>query len=107
MKLPRPAGGLLLCPWLDLHMKSASFVTNASTDFLPDMPEYLKLSYATSEADKTNPFVSPLYAHNLKDLPPLLVQIGSKERLFSENLAFASRAYNDGDVPLKLEVYEV
>lgn len=54
--------------------------------------------------DATDPLASPVFA-NLAGFPPLLVQVGSRERLLSDSLRVAAKADADG-VEVKLEVYD-
>jgi acetyl esterase/lipase len=53
--------------------------------------------------DPKDPLASPLYA-NLKGLPPLLIQVGSRELLLDEIERFAQKAKESG-VDVQLEVY--
>lgn len=54
--------------------------------------------------DPADPLASPVFA-NLAGLPPLLIQVGSRERLLSDSLRVAAKADADG-VEVKLEVYD-
>lgn len=87
-------------------MSYPSFRTNASTDFLPEVNPQMAEFYAPDTA-KRNQYASPIWAANLTALPPLLFQIGEKERLRDEGVAFAKKVSNDPKAVVELEVYEV
>lgn len=55
-------------------------------------------------ADPRGPLASPLLA-DFAGLPPLLIQVGSRERLMSDSTRLAARA-DAAQVPVKLEVYD-
>ena len=54
--------------------------------------------------DPRDPLASPLHA-DLSGFPPLLVQVGSRERLLSDSTRFAAKADAAG-VDVRLEVYD-
>ena len=54
--------------------------------------------------DATDPLASPLFGE-LRGLPPLLLQVGTDERLLDDSLQFAERAARAG-VSVQLEVWE-
>ena len=54
--------------------------------------------------DPRDPLASPLHA-DLAGFPPLLVQVGSRERLLSDSTRFAAKADAAG-VDVRLEVYD-
>ena len=56
------------------------------------------------EADPRTPLASPLFA-NLKNLPPLLIQVGSDELVLSDAIQLEEKAKADG-VDVTLEVWE-
>ncbi|KAI8925343.1 Alpha/Beta hydrolase protein [Entophlyctis helioformis] len=95
MGLPLPAGGVLMSPWVDLTHSFPSFLLNETTDYLPARAEHPALGdrlhfYAPNE-ELRNQFVSPVWAKSLAGLPPLLIQVGSAERLFDEDVHLAER----------------
>jgi monoterpene epsilon-lactone hydrolase len=55
------------------------------------------------DADPRNPLVSPIHA-DLRDLPPLLIQVGSKEDFLDECGMLAKKAQQAG-VAVTLEVW--
>ena len=56
------------------------------------------------KGDKKNPFASPLYA-DLKNLPPLYIQVGTAEILIDDAVRFADSAKAAG-VDVKIELWD-
>jgi epsilon-lactone hydrolase len=54
--------------------------------------------------DARDPIASPLFG-DLKGLPPLLIQVGTDERLLDDSRQYADRAAKAG-VPVELQVFE-
>ncbi|KAI8048696.1 Alpha/Beta hydrolase protein [Syncephalis plumigaleata] len=116
--LRQPAGAYLWSPWLDLTHSSDSWRTNNVGDYIPD-PDNMNIMrvqpfdgrdhfYVKSLDLLRNPYVSPLFG-NYENLPPLLVQTGTAERLFDECVQCAKKhraANRNKDVPTRLEIYE-
>lgn len=94
---PLPSGLILLSPWLDLSLTGDSIRLNAkhdallSTQALEDGVQH----YLNDDASVDEPYVSPLFA-NLKDLPEILVQVGSKEILLDDAKRFKQLADEAG-----------
>jgi epsilon-lactone hydrolase len=86
--LPRAA--VLLSPWVDLAGTGESILTNREFDYLTGDTVATARLYA-KDIDLVHPLVSPVYA-NLAGLPPMLVQSGDAEILFSENQRFVEVA---------------
>ncbi|MGK2958001.1 MAG: alpha/beta hydrolase [Acidimicrobiales bacterium] len=87
-----PAGGVCLSPWMDLACTGESLVTNADYD-VTVRAKGLQRTAALYLAghDPTDPLASPLYG-DLGGLPPLLIQVGTTEALFSDAARFAAKA---------------
>ena len=101
--LPSPAIAVCLAPATDLTLHGDTILTNARTDFVlePRQAAYWVKLYL-GQADPSDPQVSPLYA-DLHGLPPLLLQVGDVEMLFSDVIRFAERARQAGvDVTLEI-----
>jgi acetyl esterase/lipase len=81
---------VLLSPWVDLAGTGESMHTNRRYDYLAGDTVATAKLYA-KDAELSHPLVSPVYA-DLSSLPPLLVQSGDAEILFSENQLFVERA---------------
>jgi epsilon-lactone hydrolase len=85
-----PRGAVLLSPWVDLAGTGETMLSNRQYDYLAGDTVAAARLYA-KEADLSHPLVSPVYAE-LSGLPPLLVQSGDAEILFSENQRLVERA---------------
>jgi len=95
--LPVPAAGIVFSPWTDLAVEGASadaaddpVVNGAGLRMMADV--YL------GGADPRHPLASPLYANDdeLAALPPLLVQVGTRESLLDDSRRFVARASEAG-----------
>lgn len=100
--LPLPAAAVCLSPWVNLVCDGETIVTlksidpSGETDSLGDnVRAYL------GTADPRLPLASPVYA-DLTGLPPLLVQVGTREILLDDSRRLAQRARECG-VPVTLE----
>src|SRR5438128_77266 len=90
--LPRPAGGVCISPWVDLTNSAASYVTKAAVDPIVTREGIEGMTQAyVGAGDRKAPLVSPLYA-DLRNLPPLLVQVGGDEVLLDDALGLGERA---------------
>ena len=81
---PPPAALVLISPWVDLTLNSPTLHSHARRDALlsPAWLQYCASAYRGSAAPG-DPACSPLFA-DLRDLPPVLVQVGSEEILLSD-----------------------
>jgi acetyl esterase/lipase len=101
--MPLPCCGYLMSPYVDLTLSGESLDEKREVDPLltPDglrtrVPDYV------GGADASDPYISPIFA-DLRELPPLLIQVGSHEVLLSDALRLAGRAAIS-DVPVTLDV---
>jgi monoterpene epsilon-lactone hydrolase len=101
--LPLPCGAFLMSPYADLTLSGETLLTKQALDpiLTPDglrlrVPEYV------NGADAADPRISPIFG-DLRGLPPLLIQVGSREILLSDALRLAGRAAT-ADVQVTLEV---
>ncbi|MFX0029049.1 MAG: alpha/beta hydrolase [Candidatus Hermodarchaeota archaeon] len=100
-----PAAGIPLSPYLDLAVTGESVKTKADVDPISTeaMLKFCAEQYL-GEGDKKNPLASPLYA-DLKNLPPLYIQVGTAELLLDDAVRFADSAKAAG-VDVKLELWD-
>ncbi|MFC6338681.1 alpha/beta hydrolase fold domain-containing protein [Pseudomonas sp. CCM 7891] len=100
------ASAVLYSPWVDLALEGGSFSSPNSYDPIFPVTDILA-NAAQSYLAGTSPFdgrASPLYA-STAGLPPLLIQVGSDERLLDDARRYADRvAANGGEV--HLAIYE-
>jgi len=96
MNVPSPAALVLLSPWLDLTLTSASISANARRDPMlrRSWLEQSSRSYAAG-LHRSDPRISPLFA-DLSTLPPTLIQVGSDAILLDDSIRFADRAWAAG-----------
>jgi monoterpene epsilon-lactone hydrolase len=94
--LPRPAGGVCISPWVDLTCSGTSYATKAAADPIVTHDGVVALAKAyVGAGDLTTPLASPLYA-DLRELPPLLIQVGSEEVLLDDARGLGARARTAG-----------
>jgi len=102
---PAPTAGVVFSPWADLTFTGKSMTDPTVQDplityeYLQDCAAKYRRTFAAND-----PLASPLFG-NVKGLPPLLIQVGTDERLLDDSLQFADRAAAAG-VPVQLEVYK-
>lgn len=102
---PSPVAGVVFSPWVDLTLSGVSMTDPAvqdpliGRDYLQDCARKYIGSFSASD-----PLASPLFG-DLRGLPPLLIQVGTDERLVDDSTRYAARAAEAG-VPVRLEVWE-
>jgi acetyl esterase/lipase len=104
--LPRPAGAVMIAPWVDLMSTGESIRTNARTDdvVVPDNGEN-KLAHAyMGDGALDDPRASGLYA-DLAGLPPLLIQASATEVLRDDSVRLDAKARAAG-VDSKLRLWD-
>jgi acetyl esterase/lipase len=95
-KLPLPAAGACLSPWVDLEGIGESMTTKADLDPIVQKPGLLRMSAAyLGGKDPRTPLAAPIYA-DLSGLPPLLIQVGTAETLLDDAVRLAERARKAG-----------
>lgn len=103
-QLPQVSGLVLMSPFLDLTLSSESLRYNRKHDALLSI-EALETGidyYVPRSVDRADPLVSPFFAE-LKELPPIHIQVGSKEILLDDAQRFKVKAEEAGlDVEFKL-----
>jgi len=104
-KLPTPAGGACLSPWVDLEGLGDSMKTKAEVDPMVQKEGLLEMAaHYLARQDARSPLAAPLYA-DLAGLPPLLIQVGTAETLLDDSTRLAERARKAG-VKVTLEPWE-
>jgi len=91
-RLPMPAAGVCISPWVDLTCRGESYRSKADVDPIvrsAGVSEMARAYLATT--DPRSPLASPLFA-DLRGLPPLLIHVGSDEVLLDDAIGLAERA---------------
>jgi epsilon-lactone hydrolase len=104
-RVPLPAGGVCISPWVDLTCGGASYETKAAADPIVRRAgvEEMARAYLGATPPRT-PLASPLFA-DLRGLPPLLIHVGTDEVLLDDAVQLAERAKRAG-VEVTLEIYD-
>jgi acetyl esterase/lipase len=104
-KLPVPAAGVPLSPWIDMEGLGDSMKSKAAVDPMVQKDGLLQMAAAyLAGKDPRTPLAAPLYA-DLAGLPPLLIQVGTAETLLDDSTRLAERARKAG-VKVTLEPWE-
>ncbi len=102
---PQPSGLILLSPFLDLTLSSPSLRYNNTHDALLSI-ETLEAGidyYVPKSMDRSDPEISPFFA-NLTGLPPIHIQVGSKEILLDDAQRFKEKA-EKAKVDVEFKIY--
>jgi monoterpene epsilon-lactone hydrolase len=95
-KLPLPAAGALLSPWVDMEGIGESMTSKDSVDPMVHKDGLLGMAKAyLGRQNPRSPLAAPLYA-DLAGLPPLLIQVGTSETLLDDASRLAERAKKAG-----------
>ncbi|SEQ76986.1 Acetyl esterase/lipase [Solimonas aquatica] len=102
--LPLPAGLLLLTPVLDLSLSGDSHQTNRYLD-VNLYGGFQNITRYAGTADKTLPYVSPLFGDFSKGWPPTFLSSGTRDLLLSDTVRM-HRALRRAAVPAELYLTE-
>ncbi len=93
---PLPAAAVLMSPWTDLTASGQSYTERAADDPLNQRAALMALARSyLAGADAQTPYASPLFG-DLRGLPPLLLQVGSREIVHSDSVQLATKAQAAG-----------
>ena len=100
-----PAGAMCISPWIDLECTGGTMETKAEVDPLCTRESLLQEAamYLGGESSR-HPLASPFYA-DLRDLPPILIQVGTEETLLDDAYRLERRARTVG-VAVDLKVFD-
>ena len=107
--LPQPAMLILLSPWTTLETDLPSRTENADRDLILGRTNTVMYSAVSNtptyggDLPLNDPRLSPIYA-DLKNLPPMLIQIGGRELFADEGIELLKRATAD-ELDVTLTVY--
>lgn len=103
--LPLPACATPISPWVDMEATGASMDSKAAEDPIVQKPLLLQMVDLVVTADRRrDPLIAPLHG-DLSGLPPLLIQVGSRETLLDDARRIAERARAAG-VDVTLDVWD-
>ncbi len=101
---PLPAAGVCMSPWTDLEGTGASAQPGGADDPLLDLAGLREMGAHYASASPRHPHASPLYA-SYRGIPPLLIQVGTRELLLDDSTRVAAKAKADG-VDVTLEAWD-
>jgi monoterpene epsilon-lactone hydrolase len=101
--LKAPAALLAISPWTDLTQSGMAHLVKIDSDPMVTKPALDDFAAAyLGEAPGKTPLASPMFA-DLKDLPPVLIQVGGEEALLSDSTGMAEAiGLAGGDVTLRI-----
>ncbi len=92
-----PAGLILMSPWTDLTLSGASYETKFDVDAVfgkTTKSMVFDREYLDGQNPR-HPYISPLYG-DYKKFPPMLLQVGGNEMLFSDAAGVAEKVKKAG-----------
>jgi epsilon-lactone hydrolase len=96
-RIPLPAAMACLSPWVDLTQSAPTYQTLADVDPMVSKEGLDVMAGAyLGGTDAHDELASPLFADNLGDLPPALIEVGEHEVLLDDSLRLAERIRADG-----------
>lgn len=100
-----PAAGVCLSPWTDLEGTGASAQPGGADDPLLELAGLVAMGSQYAPGDKArHPHAAPLYG-DYAGIPPLLIQVGTREILLDDATRVAKRAQTAG-VDVELEPWD-
>jgi epsilon-lactone hydrolase len=91
---PMPAGAFCFSPWTDLTVSGMS-AHSVDDPVVSGNALRMMASLYLGDTDPTAPLASPLFGE-LAGLPPLLVQVGTREALLDDSRRFVKKAQDAG-----------
>jgi monoterpene epsilon-lactone hydrolase len=103
-RLPLPACGWCISPWVDMEALGESFNDRATADPTVQKATILMMAqWYLGGVDPRHPHAAPIYGE-LRGLPPLLIQVGASETLLDDSVALARKA-GAADVVVDLQIW--
>jgi epsilon-lactone hydrolase len=100
-----PSSIFLISPWIDLFCTGESYISRKELDPMVIYEGLIKAAIEyLGETDLETPLISPL-SMNLKNLPPMLIQVGDHEILLSDSTRLADKAKYFG-VKVVLKIWD-
>jgi len=101
---PLPSAGICMSPWTDLEGTGASAQPGGADDPLLETSGLREMGAHYASANLRHPHAAPLHA-SFRGIPPLLIQVGTREILLDDSTRVAAKAKADG-VDVTLEVWD-
>lgn len=89
--IPLPKSAVCISPAVDMTSREEAFENKAANDWIHKEDLELLGRLYLRKYDPKDPFVSPTYG-DLRDFPPLFIQVGTHETLFDDVSTFAGKA---------------
>ena len=103
--LPLPSCGVCLSPWVDMEGIGESMTSRAGVDPMVQKEGLVAMAGVyLGGAEPRSPLAAPLYA-DLSGLPPLLIQVGTRETLYDDATRLAYEAAR-AEVAVTFEPWE-
>jgi Esterase/lipase len=104
--LALPAGIVAMSPWTDQTISGESYISNRDIDpvFNGTKGDIVFDNPYSGDEDPENPEISPLFG-DFTGFPPMLIQVGTEEILFSDSESAAQKAKEAG-VKVRFTKYE-
>ena len=103
-RLPQPACGWAISPWVDMEAIGGSMQSKAASDPTVQKAGILDMAkHYLNGADPRSPLAAPLYA-DFAGLAPLLIQVGAAETLLDDAVRLAQVA-GAADVAVDLQIW--
>lgn len=102
--LPMPAAVAVMSPMADVKHLGDTRITLVDFDPVLRQPLANRYQMYVGDADPADPLLSPVYA-DYSDFPPLMIQVGTRERLLSDSVRLARKARKDG-ADVRLDVWD-
>ena len=94
--IPLPSCGVFISPWVDMEVIGESMSTRAHLDPMVQRDGLVTMAQTyLNGADPRSPLAAPIYA-DLSGLPPLLIQVGTRETLYDDAIRLACHAVKAG-----------
>ena len=95
-----------ISPWAEMNPSSQSYEDNKDIDpFVSrDGIAWFASVYTPNDVDRENPYASPLYG-NFSGLPPMLIQVGTREVLLDDSKKLSEKAKSDG-CEVELQIWD-
>ncbi len=100
----QPLAAICISPWVDLALTGKTLETNEGKDLIHGDRLKTAVDMYLQGHNPQDPLASPLYG-NLEGLPPILIQVGTREIFLDEIERFAKKAEESG-VKVVLQRFE-